>query len=101
MPQSDVLFGIAIVLLLGLLPSSQGGSCLFPGLQLNNGTVDTIWGPVRDPATIGKLFEAYVFQAQLNDTYPTNPLLNPRFQARLCAPENVHKCMYYGENFPT
>eukprot|EP00884_Botryococcus_braunii_P013961 jgi/Botrbrau1/22566/Bobra.176_1s0002.1 len=98
MPHTVVRPGIVIVLLLGLLRSSRGGSCLYPGLKLNNGTVGTIWGPVMDPATIGKWFEAYVLPAQLNDTFPTNPLLNPRFQARLCAPEDVHKCMYYGNS---
>eukprot|EP00884_Botryococcus_braunii_P004156 jgi/Botrbrau1/13741/Bobra.0356s0017.1 len=103
MPQGDLSSGVLILLLLGVLPASQAGNCLFPGLQVGNGTVDTLWGPATDPATIGKWFEANFFHAQLDETFPTNPLLriSPRFefyQAKLCAPEDVHKCMHYGNS---
>lgn len=93
---SAVVFLVTIALV-----SKAAAICEPTGLTFSNGTINTLWGPLNDPGTIGGWFEANFFPASLNDTLPTNPLLriSPRFefyQLRPCAPEDVYKCMYHG-----
>lgn len=91
----------AVVFLVTIASVSRAAAICDLGLSVSNGTIETLWGPLLDPGTIGGWFEANFFHASLNDTFPTFPLLriSPRFefyQLRSCAPEDVYKCMYHG-----
>jgi hypothetical protein len=55
-----------------------------------------------DPGVLARFGEAQLYHASLNDSFPTNILLNPnfnspdRFVAKLCERKDVGKCLYRG-----